>query len=172
MPPKLASAAPDLSVIGAPSSPVRTGSQSGASSSKKKKTHRGPGKKRKNRRQSFAAPSEGGDSPSPAAERPGLEDVPEVPHEQSFYRLGNRATNSNGSLESEALLDHRYDSTSNGRRFNADMIDLVDRKHTTELVDKVSRINLADLGRYTVNQHRVDRPGLHLVHQPKLVVNS
>lgn len=172
MPPKPASAAPDLSVIGAPSSPVRTGSRSGASSSKKKKTHRGPGKKRRNRRQSFAAPSEGGDSQSPAAERPGLEDVPEVPHEQSFYRLGNRATNSNDSLESEALLDHRYVLTRAGTRLTADMIGMVDRKHILEIGDQVSRISKADLVKYIVIRRRVDQQVQRLVHQPKLAVSS
>lgn len=104
--------APDVSAIGAPVSPVRGNNQaesSTAAASSKKKKHRA-GKKRKNRRQSFAAPSEENDTPpSNLAVRPGLEDVPEAPEQrlQSFYRLDNRATKSNESLESEVLLDHR-----------------------------------------------------------------
>jgi magnesium transporter len=89
--------------------PLRPGIQAEASSGStgsKKKKHRA-GRKRKNRRQSFAAPSENDDDTRSTAERPGLEDVPEAPHESSFYKLGNRATKSNESLESEALLDHR-----------------------------------------------------------------
>jgi magnesium transporter len=89
-----------------PLRPAIQGEASSGSTGSKKKKHRA-GRKRKNRRQSFAAPSEENDEPMSAAERPGLEDVPEAPHEPSFYKLGNRATKSNESLESEALLDHR-----------------------------------------------------------------
>jgi hypothetical protein len=78
--------------------------------SKKKRKHRGK-KTKRNRRQSFAAPSEGSSMPSA---------IPEVITEQhgmarsnsglrdSYYRLGQPGRNlSNTSLESEALLDHR-----------------------------------------------------------------
>jgi len=112
MPPKsaalTAAASSDMSVIGAPSSPVPHAASGTAESSSKKKKHRAGRKHRKNRRQSFAAPSENED-PSVTTERPSLEDVPEHPSEQhlhSFYRQ-NRASKSNESLESEMLLDHR-----------------------------------------------------------------
>lgn len=73
----------------------------------KKKRHRG-GKKHKKRRQSFA--------PEPEADerstgRPSLMDLPEQVSEEardSFYRLGRGQRGSATSLESEALLDHRY----------------------------------------------------------------
>lgn len=72
---------------------------------KKKRKHRG-GKRKKNRRQSFAAPSEGTDIHS-ATE--GMQDDPlvQVPEDERvpFYRM--RSNMSDESLESEALLDHR-----------------------------------------------------------------
>lgn len=78
----------------------------------KKKRHRA-GKNRKKRRPSFVAESE-------ASEAVGSEGRPSVANaratqEASFYRLrqGNR---SNTSLESEALLDHREQSTPTARR--------------------------------------------------------
>lgn len=79
----------------------------------KKRKHRG-GKKRR-RRQSFAAPpsEDHTDVPSDAmgTERPSLADVTsEEAVRSSFYRLRNKASNT--SLESEALLDHRYDDAS------------------------------------------------------------
>lgn len=73
----------------------------------KKKRHRG-GKKHKKRRQSFAADPEP-DETSPR--RPSLMDLPERASEEardSFYRLGRGQRGSVTSLESEALLDHRY----------------------------------------------------------------
>ncbi|TKA41040.1 hypothetical protein B0A49_12748, partial [Cryomyces minteri] len=73
---------------------------------RKKKKHRA-GAKRRNRRKSFAAPSEGTEDPDMTEERPSLLDVPSASAARaSFYRLGN-AGRSNTSLESEALLDHR-----------------------------------------------------------------
>jgi magnesium transporter len=84
--------------------------QSG-SESKKKRKHRGK-KSKRNRRQSFAAPSEESSLPPT---------IPEIMTEQNgttrpdadvrkpFYRLGHSGGNlSTTSLESEALLDHRY----------------------------------------------------------------
>lgn len=88
----------------------------------KKKKHRA-GRKRKNRRQSFVAPSEtaestvdgeGGDNGRGG--RPGLLGASRANANQaSFYRLqqGNR---SNTSLESEALLDHREHAPVRSRR--------------------------------------------------------
>ena len=76
-------------------------------SAPKKKKHRA-GKKRRNRRQSFAAPSDQTDDTDLQDQRPTLHTVPEGSQAQStFYRLGARAGRSNTSLESEALLDHR-----------------------------------------------------------------
>ncbi len=73
----------------------------------KKKKHRA-GKKRRNRRQSFAAPSDQTDDTDTQAQRPGLRIVPESSASQSaFYRLGAHGGRSNTSLDSEALLDHR-----------------------------------------------------------------
>lgn len=73
----------------------------------KKKRHRG-GKKHKKRRQSFAADPEPDETSSG---RPSLMDLPERASEEardSFYRLGRGQRGSATSLESEALLDHRY----------------------------------------------------------------
>lgn len=80
----------------------------------KKRRHRG-GKKRRNRRQSFIAPSE-----STAADdtdrRPSLLDGPRPSNTQSsFYRLHHGAQ-SNTSLESEGLLDHREQLPFRARR--------------------------------------------------------
>lgn len=73
---------------------------------KKKKRRRG-GRNHKARRQSFAAPSEPDQETTPLSERPNLETVTER-EQSSFYRVRNRA-GSDSSLESQALLDHRYD---------------------------------------------------------------
>ncbi|TKA52879.1 hypothetical protein B0A49_11298 [Cryomyces minteri] len=82
---------------------------------RKKKKHRA-GAKRRNRRKSFAAPSEGTEDPDMTEERPSLLDVPSASAARaSFYRLGN-AGRSNTSLESEALLDHRDHATMRTRR--------------------------------------------------------
>ncbi|KAH7551525.1 hypothetical protein J3E72DRAFT_232124 [Bipolaris maydis] len=82
---------------------------------KKKKTHRG-GKKRRNRRPSFAA---GADLPQADSmdERPTLANA--ASHGQSrgsssFYRTHSNLSNT--SLESEALLDHREQPTIRTRR--------------------------------------------------------
>ena len=72
----------------------------------KKKKHKA-GKKRRNRRQSFATPSDQGDAPSTGAEIPSLLDVPEgTVAESQFSRIDGRR-GSNASIGSEALLDHR-----------------------------------------------------------------
>jgi magnesium transporter len=78
----------------------------------KKKRHRA-GKNRKKRRPSFVAESEVSEAVDSEA-RPSVADV-RATQEASFYRLrqGNR---SNTSLESEALLDHREQSTPTARR--------------------------------------------------------
>ncbi|KAK4539301.1 hypothetical protein LTR36_000794 [Oleoguttula mirabilis] len=86
-----------------------------AGSKPKKKRPRGGKNRRKNRRQSFAAPSES-NADTEELERPTLLDVPRGSATQSsFYRskAGNR---SNTSLESEALLDHREHGSAKSRR--------------------------------------------------------
>ncbi|KAB8346306.1 hypothetical protein FH972_023350 [Carpinus fangiana] len=91
---------------------THVGTSGDTESKTKKRKHRG-GRKRKNRRQSFAAPSDTDLAPA-LPEHPSLLDVPEgtVP-EASFYK--HRA-GSNTSLESEALLDHRDHSETRLRR--------------------------------------------------------
>ncbi|EON65556.1 hypothetical protein W97_04794 [Coniosporium apollinis CBS 100218] len=83
----------------------------------KKKKHRAGKKHRRNRRQSFAAPSEDQTDNGDVEEgRPSLVEARQPSdHRQSFYRLG-QANRSNTSLESEALLDHRNHSTLQARR--------------------------------------------------------
>lgn len=84
-------------------------SSAAASDGKKKRKHRG-GKKRKKRRQSFAAPSETSAIQSIGE---GISDDPLIQINEDrrvsqapFYR---RQTNlSDDSLDSDALLDHRY----------------------------------------------------------------
>lgn len=81
----------------------------------KKKRHRG-GKKRKNRRQSFVAPSESAVDGDDIDRRPSLLDAPRPSAQtSSFYRLRN-GNRSNTSLESEALLDHREQLPFRARR--------------------------------------------------------
>lgn len=79
---------------------------------RKKRKHRG-GKKKRNRRQSFAAPSE--DSALPTLEEgPGEDPSAEMPSNtlsarKPFYRRGQSSGNlSSTSLDSDVLLDHRY----------------------------------------------------------------
>ena len=77
---------------------------------KKRRNHRG-GKKKKNRRQSFAAPS---DNPGLGDGARSSHDLLEAPassaQRPSFYRLGQSGVGnlSDTSLDSSALLDHRY----------------------------------------------------------------
>ncbi|KAF2773609.1 cora-domain-containing protein [Teratosphaeria nubilosa] len=99
-------------------------SQSGAASEsgkpKKKRPRGGKNRNKRNRRQSFAAPSETteGDEMGGDRERPSLLDTANpraLAHNASFYRL--RTDNrSNTSLESEALLDHRDQAPMSKRR--------------------------------------------------------
>ncbi|KXT00614.1 hypothetical protein AC578_3147 [Pseudocercospora eumusae] len=79
-----------------------------ASGAAKKKRHRG-GRKRKNRRQSFIAPSEAPTEDTTEGERPSLLDsTRHASQRDSYYRVQQSARRaSNTSLESEALLDHR-----------------------------------------------------------------
>jgi magnesium transporter len=82
----------------------------------KKRKHRG-GKKRRNRRQSFAATADTmGSGDMTEDHRPSLADATgqHSRHNSSFYRL--HGNNSNTSLESEALLDHRDQPTLQPRR--------------------------------------------------------
>jgi magnesium transporter len=80
--------------------------QSESATPAKKRKHRG-GKKRRNRRQSFANTLESGDLTDDA--RPSLADVGghSSRGSTSFYRLRSNQNRSNDSLQSEALLDHR-----------------------------------------------------------------
>lgn len=80
---------------------------------KKKKKHRA-GRKRRTRRQSFAAPSEA-PTEETTGERPSLLDAQRTSaHQASFYRLQHNRSNT--SLESEALLDHRDHGPTRSRR--------------------------------------------------------
>ena len=78
--------------------------------SRRKRTHRG-GKKKRNRRQSFAAPSGDTSTGEPSRSNRDLLDVPSSSTARpQFYRLGQSGGRnlSSTSLDSEALLDHRY----------------------------------------------------------------
>lgn len=75
-------------------------------SRKKRKDHRG-GKKKRNRRQSFAVPASEDGSGMPETSENQLDRDNQSAVRSSFYRIQGR-NNSNTSLESEALLDHRY----------------------------------------------------------------
>ncbi|KAL1595312.1 CorA metal ion transporter [Paraconiothyrium brasiliense] len=90
----------------APPSGSAQQNESGTPAPAKKRKHRG-GKKRRNRRQSFANTLESGDMTDDA--RPSLADV--AGHSSrgssSFYRLRPNQNRSNDSLESDVLLDHR-----------------------------------------------------------------
>ncbi|KAK4994223.1 CorA metal ion transporter [Elasticomyces elasticus] len=89
----------------------------GEGSTQKKRRHRG-GKKKRNRRQSFLAPSDNAESEI-GDERPSLLNVPgrqSATHSASFYRLQDGRKESNTSLDSEALLDHRDQGPIRARR--------------------------------------------------------
>ena len=79
--------------------PPNPPSTSSGPSSRRRKNHRG-GKKKKTRRKSFAIPADEGAQDSVNSEGP--DDT-----EQGFYSRPGRNL-STTSLESEALLDHRY----------------------------------------------------------------
>ncbi|TKX21753.1 putative CorA-like Mg2+ transporter protein [Elsinoe australis] len=90
---------------------------SGGVSTHKKRKHRG-GRKKRARRQSFAAPSESTVNDNDEHDRrPSLLDGPRPSAASStgFYRLKN-GNKSNTSLESEALLDHREQMPFRSRR--------------------------------------------------------
>ncbi|KAM3413505.1 hypothetical protein BST61_g11576 [Cercospora zeina] len=85
----------------------------------KKKRHRAGKKHRKNRRQSFIAPSDAAtEDTTDTGERPNLLDVSHHASQQdSFYRVQKSARRtSDTSLESEALLDHREHAPLSRRR--------------------------------------------------------
>jgi magnesium transporter len=72
---------------------------------RRKRNHRG-GKKKRNRRQSFAAPSDDGSGlPETSQSRVDVQ-VQSGKRSNSFYRLQRNLSNT--SFESETLLDHRY----------------------------------------------------------------
>ncbi|KAF2227772.1 hypothetical protein BDZ85DRAFT_254841 [Elsinoe ampelina] len=98
-----------------PTNPGQAGGHTESMPAKKKK-HRG-GRKRKNRRQSFAAPSESTVNDNDEHDRrPSLLDGPRpTAASTSFYRLKDD-NRSNTSLESEALLDHREQLPFRSRR--------------------------------------------------------
>ena len=103
------SAAP-IQVTSAGSGPNNQSLPQGYPETKKKRKHRGK-KSKRNRRQSFAAPSEESSIPSAipeiTADQNGM-DRSNSGFRQPFYKLGQSGGNlSNTSLESEALLDHR-----------------------------------------------------------------
>jgi magnesium transporter len=82
--------------------PDPTAAQGGA---RKKRSHRG-GKKKRIRRQSFAAPSDDGSGlPETSQSRVDVH-IQGVARSNSFYRLQRNLSNT--SIESETLLDHRY----------------------------------------------------------------
>jgi len=90
------------------SGPAEQGEQPAAS--RRKRTHRG-GKKKRNRRQSFAAPADDTNTVNPARANQDLLDVPSSSTARPpFYKLGQSGGRnlSSTSLDSEALLDHRY----------------------------------------------------------------
>lgn len=99
--------------ITASTSTAAAGSDAGDMAKTKKKKHRS-GKKKRNRRQSFATTSEDVGPEMPPMERPSLLDTgvgrtrsEQERERESFYRLGS-VQRSTDSLDSEALLDHRY----------------------------------------------------------------
>ena len=95
----LLAAAMDSSVEG----PSSTSSIAPGQKKRKNKPYK---QKKRNRRQSFAAPDHA-EAPDMGAQIPSLLDVPEnAATESQFARIGGRRT-SDTSLESEALLDHR-----------------------------------------------------------------
>ncbi|KAI9725572.1 MAG: CorA metal ion transporter [Chrysothrix sp. TS-e1954] len=99
---------------GAESKPLESSTSADGPGQRKKK-HRA-GRKRKNRRQSFATTSEQSDIPEAGPPRPSLLDVPEgAVTESQFYRIQGRK-GSNTSLDSEALLDHREQPQTRPRR--------------------------------------------------------
>ena len=94
------------------SSKTQNGNENVQTQAPKKRKHRG-GKKKRNRRQSFAAPSEDGSTVTEdRGENPEGDNINRLMSSgapKPFYRLGQTSGNlSNTSLESQALLDHRF----------------------------------------------------------------
>lgn len=132
----MASGPSDLSKIAGSSAMAKPGASSNATTpangaanassieapaAKPKRKHRGGKKHKRNRRQSFAAPSEAtetaGEDEIPA-ERPSLLDVPDPrssAQQASLYRLRN-GNRSNTSLDSDVLHDHRDHDVPRSRR--------------------------------------------------------
>ncbi|KAF2274779.1 cora-domain-containing protein [Westerdykella ornata] len=115
--------------------PIEGASNPMAGSAKKRK-HRG-GKKRRNRRQSFAAtlqPVTSGD----LTDNPDAPEAPEnaPPHSSGMYRL--KRNSSNTSLESEALLDHRGQSFMQPRR-GSTLPNLYQQRPSTSYAESPSR---------------------------------
>jgi magnesium transporter len=95
--------------------------EQGQATGKKKK--RRAGKKKRNRRQSFAAPSD--DSPMPTVRS--NHDLLNIPghsgNSPPFYRGPGGRNLSETSLDSEALLDHRYENLHSLRQNGIDADD-------------------------------------------------
>ena len=83
--------------------------QGEAAAGKKRRNHRA-GKKKRNRRQSFAAPGDATGNEDGARSNHEQLDAPTSSSTRPpFYRLGQSGRNlSDTSLDSQALLDHRY----------------------------------------------------------------
>lgn len=90
---------------GTSASTLRPDPAAAQGAARKKRSHRG-GKKKRNRRQSFAAPLDDGSGLPEASQSRAEVHLQSVARSNSFYRL--RHNLSNTSIESETLLDHRY----------------------------------------------------------------
>ena len=96
---------------------VPTGQGDQAATTRRRKNHRA-GKKKKNRRQSFATPGDEAGLADPARSNHDLLDAPNAATARSpFYRLGQSGGRhlSDTSLDSQALLDHRWGDSSPAR---------------------------------------------------------
>tara|TARA_R110002003_G_scaffold433_12_gene19793 strand:+ start:4524 stop:6668 length:2145 start_codon:yes stop_codon:yes gene_type:complete len=106
----------------------------------KKKKHRG-GKKRKNRRQSFAGTADIGTGDM-NDERPSLANMGGNSHSRgnsSFYRLHGNLSST--SLESEALLDHRDQPTIRTRRPSVPVASMYQPRGSQPFVPSPQRLN-------------------------------
>src|ERR1700728_3638214 len=90
---------------GASSSTLRLDPAAAQGAVRRKRSHKG-GKKKRNRRQSFAAPSDDGSGLPEASQSRAEVHVQIGGRSNSFYRLQRNLSNT--SIESETLLDHRY----------------------------------------------------------------
>ncbi|KAH7081609.1 hypothetical protein BKA63DRAFT_589289 [Paraphoma chrysanthemicola] len=109
----------------------------------KKKKHRG-GKKRKNRRQSFAATADIGTGDM-NDERPSLANIGGNSNSRgnsSFYRLHGNLSNT--SLESEALLDHRDQPTIRTRRPSVPVLSMYQPRGSQPFVPSPQRLNASN----------------------------